>query len=68
MADGLVVGSPQQVVDKIMRHHEVLGTSRYVGQFDVGSMPHAMTTESLELFAAEVAPVLRRETRAALIP
>jgi alkanesulfonate monooxygenase SsuD/methylene tetrahydromethanopterin reductase-like flavin-dependent oxidoreductase (luciferase family) len=67
IADGLVVGSPQEVIDKIMRHHELLGTSRYVGQFDVGSMPYTMTTESLELFAADVAPVLRREARAASI-
>nr|BFE56033.1 hypothetical protein GCM10020063_005590 [Dactylosporangium thailandense] len=62
LADGLVVGSPQEVVDRIMRHHEVLGSTRYVGQFDVGGMPDGMVRESLELFATEVAPVIRRET------
>ncbi|MFD5830853.1 LLM class flavin-dependent oxidoreductase [Lentzea sp. NPDC060358] len=66
LADGLVVGSPQEVADKILRHHEVLGSTRYVGQFDVGSMPDGMVRESLELFAAEVAPVVRRESRPAL--
>jgi alkanesulfonate monooxygenase SsuD/methylene tetrahydromethanopterin reductase-like flavin-dependent oxidoreductase (luciferase family) len=62
LRDGLLVGSPQEVIDRIMRHHEVLGASRYVGQFDVGSMPSAMVSESLELFANEVAPVIRKET------
>ncbi|MCF7553698.1 LLM class flavin-dependent oxidoreductase [Pseudonocardia sp. WMMC193] len=62
IASGLVVGSPQQVVEAILRQRELLGTDRYVGQFDVGGMPEAMTTSSLELFATEVAPALRRET------
>ena len=61
-ASGLLVGSPQEVMDKIMNHRELLGIDRYVGQFDVGGMPFAMANESLELFATEVAPVVRQET------
>ncbi|ACU34356.1 LLM class flavin-dependent oxidoreductase [Actinosynnema mirum] len=59
---GLLVGSPQEVVDKILRHREVLGVDRYVGQFDVGGMPVAMTNRSLELFLTEVVPAVRAET------
>jgi alkanesulfonate monooxygenase SsuD/methylene tetrahydromethanopterin reductase-like flavin-dependent oxidoreductase (luciferase family) len=62
---GLVVGSPQEVIDKILRHRELLGITRWVGQFDVGSLPFSMANDSLELFATEVAPVLRRETAVA---
>ncbi|NMO55169.1 LLM class flavin-dependent oxidoreductase [Actinoplanes sp. TBRC 11911] len=62
LSSGLLVGSPQEVIDGIMRHHEMLGISRYVGQFDVGSMSFGMVSESLELFATEVAPVIRKET------
>jgi alkanesulfonate monooxygenase SsuD/methylene tetrahydromethanopterin reductase-like flavin-dependent oxidoreductase (luciferase family) len=62
MRDWLMVGSPQQIIDRIMRHHEVLGARRYLGTFDTGSMPASMATESLELFATEVAPVIRKET------
>jgi len=61
---GLLVGSPQEVIDKIMNHREQLGISRYVGQFDVGGMPASMVDKSLELFATEVAPVVRKETAA----
>lgn len=62
LAKGLTVGSPAQVVDAIMRHHELLGSTRYLGQIDVGGMPEAMLSESIELFANEVAPVVRKET------
>jgi alkanesulfonate monooxygenase SsuD/methylene tetrahydromethanopterin reductase-like flavin-dependent oxidoreductase (luciferase family) len=62
LSDGLLVGSVQEVIDGIMRHHQLLGVSRYVGQFDAGAMPVAMTNESLELFVTEVAPVIRKET------
>lgn len=62
IAHGLPVGSPQQVIDEIMRRVELLGIDRFVGQIDVGNLPWAMTRQSLELYMTEVAPVLRRET------
>ncbi|HWB37132.1 MAG TPA: LLM class flavin-dependent oxidoreductase, partial [Rugosimonospora sp.] len=62
IAQGLPVGSPQQVVDAIMRRVELLGIDRFLGQIDVGNLPWAMTRRSLELYMTEVAPVLRRET------
>jgi alkanesulfonate monooxygenase SsuD/methylene tetrahydromethanopterin reductase-like flavin-dependent oxidoreductase (luciferase family) len=62
IAADLPVGSPQQVIDSIMRRVELLGIDRFLGQIDVGNLPWAMTLESLELYATEVAPVLRRET------
>ena len=58
----MLIGSPQQVIDKLMTHHERLNVSRFIGQIDVGSMPNGMAQDSLELFATEVAPVIRRET------
>lgn len=60
--NGLPVGSPQQVIDAIMRRVELLGIDRFMGQIDVGNLPWAMTRESLELYMTEVAPVIRRET------
>jgi hypothetical protein len=62
IAQGLPVGSPQQVIDAIMRRVELLGIDRFSGQIDAGNLPWAMTRESLELYMTEVAPVLRRET------
>lgn len=64
IANGLPVGSPQQVIDAIMRRVELLGIDRFIGQIDVGNPPWAMTLHSLELYMTEVAPALKRETAA----
>lgn len=65
IAHGLPVGSPQQVIDAILRRVELLGIDRFMGQIDAGNPPWAMTLSSLELYMTEVAPVLKRETAAA---
>ena len=62
IANGLPVGSPQQVIDAIMRRVEMLGIDRFIGQIDVGNPPWAMTLGSLERYMTDVAPVIRRET------
>jgi len=59
---GLFVGSPQQIIDKIMYQHQLFGHSRFMGQLDMGGQPYAMVAEQLNLLASEVAPVVRRET------
>jgi alkanesulfonate monooxygenase SsuD/methylene tetrahydromethanopterin reductase-like flavin-dependent oxidoreductase (luciferase family) len=66
--DRLMVGSPQQIIDGILHHHELLGTDRYLAQIEIGGMPEAMVNESLELYATEVAPVIRLETGAVKSP
>ena len=59
-----VVGSPQQVIDKILHQHEIFGHDRFLLQMSVGSISHKKLMRSIELFATEVAPVVRRETAA----
>jgi alkanesulfonate monooxygenase SsuD/methylene tetrahydromethanopterin reductase-like flavin-dependent oxidoreductase (luciferase family) len=56
------VGSPQQVIDKILFQHGIFGHQRCLLQFTVGPMPHRDVMRSIELFGTEVAPVVRRET------
>ena len=55
------VGSPQQVVDKILFQHEIFRHDRFLIQFSVGSLPHASLMRSIELFGTEVAPAVRAE-------
>ena len=57
----LAVGSPEQVIEKILYQHEKLGHQRYLMQMSVGTMPHAQTMRSIELFGTKVAPVVRKE-------
>jgi probable LLM family oxidoreductase len=55
------VGSPQQVVEKILFQHEIFGHQRFLVQFSVGTLPHASIMRSIELLGTEVAPVVRKE-------
>ena len=58
----LAVGSPQEVIDKILRQHEIFHHQRYLAQLTVGPMPHAKVMRAIQLLGTEVAPVVRRET------
>jgi len=55
------VGSPQEIIDKILYQHEIFGHDRFLMQMSVGSVPHQKMMKSIELFATEVAPVVRKE-------
>ena len=55
------VGSPEQIVEKILYQHELFAHDRFLVQFSVGTMPHAKIMRSIELFGTEVAPAVRRE-------
>jgi probable LLM family oxidoreductase len=55
------VGSPQQVIEKILHQHAIFGHDRFMVQFSVGTLPHAQLMRSIELFGTEVAPAVRAE-------
>jgi probable LLM family oxidoreductase len=57
----LVVGSPQDVIEKILYQHGLFGHQRFLAQISVGTLPHEQVLRAIELFATEVAPVVRKE-------
>jgi alkanesulfonate monooxygenase SsuD/methylene tetrahydromethanopterin reductase-like flavin-dependent oxidoreductase (luciferase family) len=57
----LVVGSPEDVVEKMLFQHEIFGHQRFLAQMSVGTMPHDRVMRSIELFGTEVAPAVRAE-------
>ena len=60
----LIIGSPQEAIDKILMEHELFGHTRCLIQFSVGTMPHDAMLRAIELYGTEVAPVVRREVGA----
>lgn len=56
----LMVGSVQQVIDKILYEHELFGNTRFMAQASVGTVPHAMVMKSIELFGTKVVPEVRK--------
>ena len=61
---GLIVGSPQEVVDKLMAYHELYGLDRALIQIGFGGMPQRDVLRAIELLGTEVAPVVRHEVAA----
>jgi len=59
---GLFVGSPQQIIEKILHQHELFGHQRFIAQMDIGGMPYSKVAASIEMLATEVAPIVRSET------
>jgi len=55
----LAVGSPEQVAEKILAEQALFGNDRYVAQMSVGAVAHRDVLRSMELFATEVAPLVR---------
>jgi probable LLM family oxidoreductase len=57
----LLVGSPDEVAEKIIRHSEALGgVSRFTFQMNAASLPHAKLMQAIELLGTRVAPAVRK--------
>ncbi len=56
----LMVGSPQEVIDKILMFHKLFDNTRYIAQMMGGhDLPHAKILKSIELFGKVIAPAVR---------
>ena len=55
-----LVGNPQEIAEKIVRHSESLGgIDRFTFQMDNADLSHAQLLNSIELIGKEVAPLVR---------
>jgi hypothetical protein len=64
----LLVGSPEEVVEKLLAQHALFGHQRFLAQTSVGSLPHLQAMRSIELFGTVVAPAVREEVRRRTTP
>jgi probable LLM family oxidoreductase len=55
----LFVGSPDDVVAKILHQHRLFGHDRFLAQVSVGSLPHDRVLHAIELLGTVVAPAVR---------
>ena len=56
----LLVGSPQQVIDKILYEHELFGHTRFLAQMSIGAMPNDKVLHAIELLGTKVAPEIKK--------
>ena len=61
----LLIGEPDEVVEKVLRHHAALGgIARVTFQMNASSLPHAKLVRAIEMLGTRVAPALRKELAA----
>jgi alkanesulfonate monooxygenase SsuD/methylene tetrahydromethanopterin reductase-like flavin-dependent oxidoreductase (luciferase family) len=56
----LLVGSPQQVIDKILFNYELFGNTRFLLHISVGTLPHDKVMRAIELLGTVVAPAVKK--------
>jgi alkanesulfonate monooxygenase SsuD/methylene tetrahydromethanopterin reductase-like flavin-dependent oxidoreductase (luciferase family) len=56
------VGSPQQIIEKILYQHELLGHQRYIAQMDFGGVPFDKLAKNIEIIGTEILPAIRKYT------
>ena len=55
------VGSPAEIIEKILFQHQIFGHQRLLLQLGVGTIEHKKMMRAIELLGTEVAPVVRAE-------
>ena len=58
----LLVGSPQEVTEKILYEFELFGNTRFLAQMSLGAMSHSKILHAIELLGTKVAPEIRKHT------
>ena len=56
----LLVGSVQEVTEKILYEYELFGHTRFLAQMSVGTLPHAQMMRSIELYGSKVVPAVKK--------
>lgn len=56
----LMVGSVQEVIDKMLMEYELFHHTRFLAQMSVGIVPHKNILKSIELFGTQVVPAVRK--------
>lgn len=56
------VGSPQEIIEKILYQHELFGHQRYLAQMDFGGVPFERLAKNIDLIGTEILPAIRKYT------
>lgn len=58
--NALMVGSVAEITDKILWEYELFGFTRFMGHISLGTLPHHLVMQSIELFGDQVVPAVRK--------
>lgn len=60
--DALMVGSPQQIIEKILYQYEMYGHQRFLGEIDAGGVTMDQIKKNVEFIATEIMPAVKKYT------
>jgi alkanesulfonate monooxygenase SsuD/methylene tetrahydromethanopterin reductase-like flavin-dependent oxidoreductase (luciferase family) len=60
--DVLNIGSPQQIIEKILYQHETYNHQRYIAQLDLGGVPFDRLIRNIDLIGNEILPAVKKYT------
>ncbi len=60
--DALMIGSPQQIIEKMLYQYELYGQQRFMAQIDFGGVPFGKIVKNIELIATEIMPAIKKYT------
>lgn len=60
--DALMIGSPQQIIEKMHYQYELYGHQRFMAQIDFGGVSFDKITKNIELIATEIIPAVKKFT------
>ena len=58
---GLLIGSPEEIAERIILMHQHWGHVRQYIHIDMGAVPQPQVLRAIELFGTEVRPLVQRE-------
>lgn len=58
--NAMMVGSPQQIIEKILYQHELFGHNRFIAQIDSSGIPFSKVQKMIEMFATIVVPTVKK--------
>ena len=61
--DALMVGSTQQIIEKLLYQYELFGMQRFLGQIDFGGVPFEKIMKNIEIIGNDIIPAIKKYTK-----
>lgn len=61
--DALMVGSTEQIIEKILYQYELFGMQRFMAQIDFGGVPFDKLMKNIELIGNDIIPAIKKYTK-----
>ncbi len=60
--DALMVGSTQQIIEKMLYQYELYGMQRFMAQIDFGGVPFEKVMKNIEIIGNDIIPAIKKYT------